>query len=272
MNSYIKHGIFLGTTSAPPDWRGLLLPRSRAVEPHGLVHIATYTTPATDSRDYTMSPFHARRASRRPRRVRGSPRRAAPRPSPVLTDPGASRSRRSGGGPALTFRRAAARRRCRAPAGRRKGRERPAGTAAHCPAGPARRPGPPTSRCAGARTARSRTRPAAPPPRPPPSSACRRRARAAATETWARPSASSAPPPGPPITAAANRVAVPAPRGRCLGRPRPSSPQPPGLALPCRRRYTDGRHRHGRAGLEEDAPSHRRPRSVRGRLGIHRSP
>lgn len=233
MNSYIKHGIFLGTTSAPPEWRGLSLSTSRAVEPHGLVRVATDTTPATDSRDYKISPFHARKAWRRPRRARGSPRRAASRSGPVFIDPGASRPRRPGGGPALTSRRAAARRRCRAPAGRRRERERPAGTAARYSAGPARRPDPPTLRCVGARTARSRTRPAAPPPRPPPSSACRRRrARAAATDTGARPSASLAPPLAPPITTTANRVAASPSRGRYLGRPRPSLSPPPGPALP----------------------------------------
>lgn len=217
-----------------------------------------------------MSPFHARRASRRPRGVRGSPHRAAPRAGPVLTDPGVSRPRRPGGGPALTSRRAAARRRCRAPGGRRRGRERPAGTAARCPAGPARRPGPPTSRCAGARTARSRTRPAAPPPRPPPSSACRRRARAAATDTGARPSAS----PALPITAAANRAAARAPRGRCLGRPRPSSPQPgrrrltvpptrPGGAGGGRASHRPATARKGRARNTPLPLFHRPPQAVR---------
>lgn len=175
-----------------------------------------------------MSPFHARQAWWRPRRAWGSPRRAAPRSGAMLTDPDASRPRRLGGGPALTSRRATARRRCQAPAGKRRGRERPAGTVARCPAGPARRPGPPTSHCAGARTARSRTRPAAPPPRPPPSSACRRRARAAATGTGARPSAS----PAPPLIVAANRATATALRGRCLERPHPSSPLPSAPDLP----------------------------------------
>lgn len=207
-----------------------------------------------------MSPFHARQAWWRPRRAWGSPRRAAPRSGAMLTDPDASRPRRLGGGPALTSRRATARRRCRAPAGKRRGRERPAGTVARCPAGPARRPGPPTSHCAGARTARSRTRPAAPPPRPPPSSACRRRARAAATGTGARPSAS----PAPPLIVAANRATATALRGRCLERPHPSSPLPSAPDLP-------PPSPHGRAGLEEAAPLTAPPRPVRGGLGIDRA-
>lgn len=102
--------------------------------------------------------------AKRPRRARTAPHRSAEEATAAAGGP---RSSGRGPGPALTSRTTAARRRYRAPAGRRRGRGSPAGTAARRPA---RRPGRPTSRCAAARNARSRTRPAPPLPRLPPSS------------------------------------------------------------------------------------------------------
>lgn len=85
VNSYKKHRIFIGITSAPPDWRGLSLCRPKAVQPHAFVHDSP-----TDSRDYTMSPF-PRRASPRPRKARGTPTEPPPGParcSPTPAPPG----------------------------------------------------------------------------------------------------------------------------------------------------------------------------------------